>query len=115
MNSAAVVQLVVGWREWIVFGMDAGSSILGIVGTYYMAKRFEPTFWSAFKMALATLRLRLTGKSDSVDSNYDEEAQANKTVPESPSQTALGLNLLFLAFLLQFLKILFAHYVLLYP
>lgn len=93
------------WPELLVAAVDMVSAIFGIVGTYFMAKRYAPTFWSGLWIALLALGLRLIGRGENVDQMYNREAEANKDVPDFPADTAFGLNLLFLAFLLQLCKI----------
>ena len=85
--------------------LDILAALLGTLGTYWMAKRYAPTFWSGVKFAFRSLWKYLWGRGAEVEAFFIQEVRENKDVPELPGTTALGLNFLFVAFVCQLAKI----------
>jgi len=86
-------------------GLDALSAFLGMVGTYFMAKRFANSFlWGLF-FALVGTFLYLLGKGEQVRKFYTGGQLGSKDIKDAAGDTALGLNLLFVAFLIQLARI----------
>jgi len=95
----------------LVVILDLASAIFGILGTYWMAKRYAPNLFSGIKFAFLSLKKYVEGLGSDVERFYIEEYRANEDVPELPGTTAMGLNFLFVAFVLQFLKIVLGIFV----
>jgi hypothetical protein len=93
------------YLEWLSIALDLGSAVFGMLGTYYMAKRYANNFWSGMFFAVAALCMYARGKGKQVAAFYRSRDNANSDIKDIPSETALGLNLLFLAFFLQLAKI----------
>lgn len=77
------------------------SAVLGIAGTYLMSRRYAPNFLRSLLYAAFWPFLCLIGKGQRARKFFTARAEINKDNPESAGDMALGLNLLFLAFLLQ--------------
>lgn len=85
--------------------LDILAAVLGTLGTYWMAKRYAPTFWSGVKFAFRSLGKYLRGRGAEVEAFFIQEVRENREVPELPGTTAMGLNFLFVAFFCQLAKI----------
>ena len=78
------------------FAADLASAILGMVGTWLMARRYAPHFLRAILWALLAVFMYRKAREFFVTS-----AAINKNVPDSAADMVLGINLLFWAFFLQ--------------
>lgn len=77
------------------------SAVLGVAGTYKMSRRYAPVFWRSMGYAAGWPFLCLFGQGQRARDFFKARAEIHKDNPESAGDMALGLNLLFLAFLLQ--------------
>ena len=91
--------------EWITTALDLLSATFGMVGTYYMAKKYASSFTSGIKFAFVALWFYITRRGAQVAKVYNSDYQGNRDIPDIPSDMALGLKHLFLAFFLQVAKI----------
>jgi hypothetical protein len=94
--------------KWCVAGLDLLSALLGMLGSYFAAKRYTRSFFSGIRFAALTLWLYCRGKQSQVNKVFNERYRANADIPDTPSDMALGLHLIFLAFLVQLSKIILA-------
>src|SRR5271170_4982939 len=86
-------------------GLDALSAILGMVGTYFMAKRYASGFLWGLLFAIVGTFLYLVGRGKQVRRFYTAGQLGNKDIEDAAGDVALGLNLLFVAFLFQLVRI----------
>lgn len=86
------------------FFLNAASAIFGITGSWLMSRRYAKQFGRSVLFALIAPILYLLGRGDRVRSFIEAKVTGNKDIPDFPSEMALGLALLFLAFLLQLLS-----------
>lgn len=93
------------WPRILGAGLDALSAVLGMLGTYFMARRYAPSFLSGIQFAILSAYRYLRGRGEQVRKFYVTEFMENRTIADSPADNAMGLNLLFLAFLLQLARI----------
>jgi hypothetical protein len=89
---------------WIA-GLDAASAFLGMVGTYFMARRYASSFLWGMLFALVGTLLYIVGKGQKVRKFYTGGQLGSKDIKDAAGDAALGLNLLFLAFLIQLARI----------
>ena len=94
--------------DFLSVALDIVAAILAILGTYWMAKRYAPGVRAGIKFAFLSLWKCARGLGAEVEQFYIDEVRANKDVPELPGTTAMGLNFLFVAFILQLAKIIVA-------
>jgi hypothetical protein len=94
--------------EWAGILLDVVSAFLGMLGAYWMARKYAPTFWTGFKFAFRSIGKYLSGSGSEVEDFYIQEVRENRDVPELPGSTAMGLNCVFLAFFFQLAKIVLA-------
>lgn len=92
--------------DWVCVALDLLAAILGSLGAYWMATRYASSFFSGIKFAFLSLYLYAKGEGLRVEESYLDDYRGNEDVPESPVHFALGMNLLFLTFVLQLAKIL---------
>jgi hypothetical protein len=91
--------------HWWLTGLDAASALLGMVGTYFMSRRYAKNFFSGLFFAVVSLVLYLFFHGAEAREFYAREALSKKGIPDSPADVAFGLNLLFVGFLTQLAKI----------
>jgi hypothetical protein len=84
--------------------VNAASAVLGMIGTWLMARRYAREPLRALLFA-ALLPFILIWRRGEVREFLKNKINLNADVPDSPIDMFLGLNLLFLAFVLQFVAI----------
>jgi hypothetical protein len=85
----------------IKFWLNMASSIFGITGSWLMSRRYAQQFGRSILFACIAPFLYAFGRGDRVRRFIEAKVSGNKDIPDSASEMALGLALLFLAFLLQ--------------
>ncbi len=85
----------------IKFLVNIASAIFGITGTWIMSRRYAKQFGRSVLFACIAPFLYVFGRGDRVRDFIDAKIAGNKDLPDSASEMALGLAVLFLAFLLQ--------------
>ena len=83
--------------------MEAASAVFGMLGTWLMARRYADPLWRSLLYAAVWPVLVVAGKADRIRQFIQAKVNANRDVPDSIADMVMGLNLLFLAFLLQFI------------
>ncbi len=83
------------------FGLNALSAIFGITGSWLMSQRYARQFRRNVLFACIAPFLYFFGRGDRVRKSIEATVKENWDFPDYPSAMALGLALLFLAFLLQ--------------
>ena len=104
--------LLLDWHTpglWIT-RLDFLSAVLGMFGTYFMAKRYANNFFVGMVFAVIATVMYLFGGGGHVRSFYAEGQAGNKDIPDSAGDVGLGLNLLFVAFMLQLFKIFYSFH-----
>jgi hypothetical protein len=91
-------------HSWLTF-LDAASALLGMLGTYFMSRRFAKKFFSGILFALIGTFLYLFGQGAKVRRFYANEALPGEEIKDAAADSGLGLNLLFIGFLAQLAKI----------
>jgi hypothetical protein len=81
--------------------VNTGSAVFGLAGTWLMARRYAREPVRALFYAMLWPVILLTGGRNRVRDFLKAKIELNRDVPDSPIDMVLGLNLLFLAFLLQ--------------
>jgi len=99
-----------GPMRWLTFGLDAASAVLGMIGTYFMTKRFGLSFFSGAFFAILGVLFYFVGRGQAVRDFYTADAQDKSHIPESPADVAFGLNLLFVAFFAQLARIVLSFF-----
>ncbi len=92
------------FHGWLM-GLDVASALLGMVGTYFMSRRYAKNFFSGLFFAVVSFGLYLLLQGATARQFYAREALSKKDIPDSPADVAFGLNLLFVGFLAQLAKI----------
>lgn len=85
----------------IKFCFNLASAIFGIIGTWFMSRRYAEQFGRSVLFAFIVPFLYFVGLGARVRQFIDAKVSGNEDIPDSASQMALGLALLFWAFLLQ--------------
>jgi hypothetical protein len=91
--------------HWGLIALDVFSAVLGMVGTYFMSRRYAKGFLSGLLFAVITFFLYVFFQGAKAREFYAREALSKKEIPDSPADVAFGLNLLFVGFLAQLAKI----------
>lgn len=81
--------------------LNMASAIFGITGTWMMSRRYAKQFGRSVLFACIAPFLFVIGRGDRVREFINAKILGNKDLPDSSSEMALGLAVLFLAFLLQ--------------
>jgi hypothetical protein len=84
--------------------LDLLSAVLGMSGTYFMAKRYANNFVFGVLFAVVATIMYFFGGRATVRSYYAARQAGNQDVGDSAGDVGLGLNLLFVAFLAQLFK-----------
>ncbi len=87
--------------HFIKFLVDTASAIFGLTGTWLMSRRYAEQFFRGVVFAFIVPVLYVFGRGDRVRQFVEAKVMGNKDIPDSAGEMALGLSLLFLAFLLQ--------------
>lgn len=85
----------------IKFLLNMASAIFGITGTWMMSRRYAKQFGRSILFACIAPLLFVFGRGERVREFINAKITGNKDLPDSASEMALGLALLFLAFVLQ--------------
>lgn len=85
----------------IKFLLNMASAIFGITGTWMMSRRYAKQFGRSILFACIAPFLFVFGRGERVREFINAKITGNKDLPDSASEMALGLALLFLAFVLQ--------------
>ncbi len=96
-------------KEWIgtlEFILSFASAVAGMLGTCLMSRRYAPRFLRSMLDAVLWPILYLVGRGERVREFLTARARINWDVPESAADMALGMTLLFWAFLLQLVALL---------
>jgi len=91
-------------HRWLTV-LDVASASLGMVGTYFMSRRYAKKFFSGVLFALIGTLLYFICLGSKVREFYANESHSEEKIPEAAADAALGLNLLFIGFLAQLAKI----------
>jgi hypothetical protein len=83
--------------------LDVASALFGLLGTWLMSRRYARQFGRSVLFALISPLLLLLGQGARVRRFMAAKINANCDLPDSVTDMALGLNLLFWAFFLQLL------------
>jgi hypothetical protein len=94
------------WLHGVGRGCEIASAIFGIIGTGLMSRRFCPQLGRSVFYALTWPFLIVIGKGQRARDFFAARASINWNNPDSPADMTLGLNLLFWAFLLQLISLL---------
>gem|GEM_PF-6931595 len=90
----------------VTFVLNFGSCVAGVLGTYFMSRRYAKTFLTFIFFAFADPLMRLLGRADQVDAFHALRMKGNRDVPDAVADMISGLNLLFWAFVAQMLSLL---------
>ncbi len=90
----------------IKLAIEAASAVFGMLGTWLMARRYADPLLRSLLYAVVWPVLIIAGKADRIRQFIQAKVNANRDVPDSIADMVIGLNLLFLAFLLQFIALL---------
>lgn len=85
----------------IKFLLNVASAIFGLMGSWLLSRRYAKPFWRSVLFACIAPFLYVFGQGARTGEFITSTVEANKDIPDSASEMALGLALLFLAFLLQ--------------
>ena len=85
----------------IKFAVNTASAIFGLTGTWLMSRRYAEQFIRGVLFAIIVPFLYVVGRGNHVRKYLEAKTMGNKDIPDSAGEMALGLALLFLAFLLQ--------------
>ena len=85
----------------IKFLLNMASAIFGITGAWMMSRRYAKQFGRSVLYACIAPFLFVFGRGERVREFINAKIAGNKDLPDSSSEMALGLALLFLAFVLQ--------------
>ena len=88
------------------FILNVASALFGLLGTWLMSRRYAKQLGRSLLLALISPLLFLFGQGARVRSFVKEKINANRDLPESVTDMALGLTLLFWAFFLQLIAFL---------
>ncbi len=94
--------------SWLSAGLDTGSALLGIAGTYLMARRYTSNLGLFLVFALLAPVMFALGKGEAVRSYYQNRMLVNRNVPIANTRMVLGLSFLCWAFFLQLVRALAA-------
>lgn len=81
--------------------LNLASAIFGMIGTWLMSKRYAREFTSSILFAFIAPILYCLGQGKRVRDFFRSLIHGNSNLPESESEMAAGLAILFWAFLLQ--------------
>lgn len=87
--------------------LDIASAVFGVFSAFLMSRRYASSFLLSLFFALVAPLFFVVGQGDHVREYYSRTISANRDVPLSAGQMALGFNLLFWAFFLQLLGLFF--------
>ncbi len=94
------------WLGTLGFTLSFASAVLGMLGTCLMSRRYAPRFLRSMLDAVMWPILYLVGRGERVRGFLTARARINWDVSESAADMALGMTLLFWAFLLQLVALL---------
>jgi H+/Cl- antiporter ClcA len=101
MIDIVMPQTAHSWSAWFVLILSLVGALAGILGTYFMARRYASTFLSGLMFAVGAIFLRAIGEKDKVRQFYAARLQAQSDFANTAADMSLGLMLLFWAFFLQ--------------
>src|SRR5213594_3917732 len=87
--------------SWVIFSLDVISSVLGLLASFLMCRRYTSNLVGGIICILAAPLMWIIGRGNKVSEFYESYAAANYDVPISLANMTLGLSLLFWAFVLQ--------------
>lgn len=83
------------------FILNVASAVFGLIGTWLMSRRYAKQLGRSLLFALISPLLFLFGQGARVRRFVQGKVNASRDLPESVTDMALGLTLLFWAFFLQ--------------
>ena len=86
--------------------LNVAGAVFGLLGTWLMSRRYAKQFARSLVLALVSPVFFLIGKGAHLRRFWHEKISANRDLPDSSTDMALGLTLLFWAFFLQLISFL---------
>lgn len=91
--------------KWAIIGLDIASAFFGALGSYCAARKYARSFWSGLVFAVISAGFWIFRQGEKVKEIYSKKVRANEDIPDAPSDMAVGLNMILLAFIAQLVKI----------